>query len=78
MFLSPLELLNFHKDVEEDQTLQFRFITFHKTDRFLMGRDGEVRGGDKNKDTRSIFCNRPTCLVPRQPAGCAHAAVMID
>lgn len=36
-FQSPLELLNFHKDMEEDQTLQSRFITFHKTDRFLMG-----------------------------------------
>lgn len=37
VFQSPLKLLNFHKDMEEDQTLQLHFITFYKTDRFFFG-----------------------------------------
>lgn len=40
--------------------------------------DEEDGGAGSDKDSRATFCYRPTCLLPRQPIGCARLTVTID
>lgn len=64
----PLELLNIHTNIEEDQKPHLHIT-------FLLDEDNRGTGSDK--DARSTFCYRPTCLLPRQPKRCARRAVMV-
>ena len=72
-FQRSLELSHYYKEIAVDQMPNSHLIIFIRQ----IPPGGRWRR-EQNEDTCSIFCYWPSCLLPQQPTGSAHSAVMID